>query len=223
MPDELNVWMVTRKAPPLPFLPGGIHGKEIVALAICYAGEPSKGERLIEPLRGFGATLGEHVGVQPYVAWQRAFDPLPTSGARNYWKSHNFSRLSDGAIDVIIEYASKLPSPECELFVGTLGGQTARVAPETTAYSSRDANYVINVHGRWRSPAEDERCIAWTRDFFAKSQPFASRGAYINFLTQDETNRIAFAYGANYDRLVELKKKYDPTNLFRMNQNIKSV
>ena len=223
MPDELNVWMVTRKAPPLPFLPVDVHGKAIVVLALCYAGDPTEGEKLIEPLRGFGTAHGEHIGVQPYTAWQQAFDPLLTPGARNYWKSHNFSQLSDGAIDAIIEYAGTLPSPQCEIFVGTIGGQTARVAPEAMAYSSRDANYVMNVHGRWESAAEDERCIAWARDFFAKSQPFASRGAYINFLTQDETDRIAFAYGATYNRLVELKKKYDPTNLFRMNQNIKPV
>jgi hypothetical protein len=159
--------------------------------------------------------------VQPYTAWQQAFDPLLTRGARNYWKSHNFSQLSDGAIDVIIDYASTLPSPQCEIFVGTIGGQTARVAPEAMAYSSRDANYVMNVHARWESATEDERCIAWARQFFAKSQPFASGGAYINFLTQDETTRIAFAYGAAYHRLMEVKKKYDPANLFRMNHNIK--
>jgi len=223
MPDDLAVWMVTRKAPPLPFLPEDVHGKEIVVLALCYAGDPVEGEKLIEPLRGFGTTLGEHIGVQPYTAWQQAFDPLLTRGARNYWKSHNFSQLSAGAIDAIIEYAGRLPSPQCEIFVATIGGQTARVAPEAMAYSGRDANYVMNVHARWESAAEDERCIGWAREFFAKSQPFASGGAYINFLTQDETDRIAFAYGATYDRLVELKKKYDPTNLFRMNQNIKPV
>jgi hypothetical protein len=221
MPDELNVWMVTRKAPPLPFLPQDVHGKEIVVLALFYVGDPRKGEKLIEPLRGFGTPHGEHVGVQPFTAWQQAFDPLLTKGARNYWKSHNFSRLSDGAIDTIIEYAGKLPSPQCEIFIGTIGGQAARVAPEAMAYSSRDANYVLNVHGRWESAAEDKRCIAWAREFFTKSQPFASSGAYINFLTQDESDRVAFAYGATYKRLVELKKKYDPTNFFRMNQNIK--
>jgi FAD/FMN-containing dehydrogenase len=223
MPDELTVWMITRKAPPLPFLPADVHGKEIVALALCYAGNPAEGEKLIEPLRGFGTARGEHIGVQPYTAWQQAFDPLLTPGARNYWKSHNLSQLSDGAIDAIIEYAATLPSPQCEIFVGTIGGQTARVAPEAMAYSSRDANYVMNVHGRWESAAEDERCIAWAREFFAKSQPFASGGAYINFLTQDESARIAFAYGATYNRLVALKKKYDPTNLFQMNQNIKPI
>ncbi|TNV22019.1 FAD-binding oxidoreductase [Buttiauxella sp. B2] len=223
MPEELNVWMVTRKAPPLPFLPEDVYGKEMVALALCYVGDPHEGEKLIEPLRGFGTVLGEHIGVQPYIAWQQAFDPLLSKGARNYWKSHNFSQLSDGVIDAIIEYAAKLPSPQCEIFIGTIGGQTASVAPEAMAYSSRDANYVMNVHGRWESAAEDEHCIAWAREFFAKSQPFASSGAYINFLTQEETDRIAFAYGATYNRLVELKNKYDPSNLFRMNQNIKPV
>jgi len=212
--------MITRKAPPLPFLPETVHGKEMVALALCYVGDPAEGEKLIEPLRRFGTAHGEHIGVQPYTAWQQAFDPLLTPGARNYWKSHNFSQLSDGVIDTIIDYAGKLPSAQCEIFIGTIGGQTARVASEAMAYSSRDANYVMNVHARWEEAAEDERCIAWARDFFAKSQPFASHGAYINFLTQDETDRIEFAYGATYHRLVALKQRYDPSNLFRLNQNI---
>ncbi|WP_029593248.1 FAD-binding oxidoreductase [Franconibacter pulveris] len=221
MPEALNVWMVTRKAPPLPFLPENVHGKEMVALALCYAGDPQEGEKLIEPLRGFGTVLGEHIGVQPYTAWQQAFDPLLTKGARNYWKSHNFSQISEGVIDAIVEYASRLPSPHCEIFIGTIGGKTTSVPPEAMAYSSRDARYVMNVHGRWETAAEDERCIAWAREFFAKSQPFASSGAYINFLTHDETDRIVFAYGTTWKRLVELKNKYDPMNLFRMNQNIK--
>ena len=221
MPEELNLWMVTRKAPPLPFLPEAVHGKEIVVLALCYAGDPAVGEKLIAPLRTFGTVVGEHVGVQPYAAWQQAFDPLLAKGARNYWKSHNFTELSEGAIDAIVEYAGKLPSPHSEIFVGTIGGATTRVAPEAMAYSSRDANYVMNVHGRWETAAEDERGKAWAREFFAKSQPFASKGAYINFLTEEEAGRIAFAYGATYKRLVEIKTKYDPKNFFRMNQNIK--
>ena len=184
-------------------------------------GRPRGGRKAAAPLRGFGTAHGEHIGVQPYTAWQQAFDPLLTKGARNYWKSHNFSQLSEGAIDAIIEYAGKLPSPHCEIFVGTIGGKTTRVAPEAMAYSSRDACYVMNVHGRWETAAEDGRCVAWAREFFAKSQPFASAGAYINFLAEEEAGRIEFAYGATYKRLVEIKTKYDPTNLFRMNQNIK--
>lgn len=221
MPDELNVWMVTRKAPPLPFLPESAHGKEIVALALCYAGDPLEGEKLIEPIRSFGTAIGEHIGVQPYVEWQQAFDPLLTPGVRNYWKSHNFTNLSEGLFDEIIEYAGKLPSPHCEIFIGALGGQTTRVAPDAMAYSNRDANYVMNVHGRWETASEDETGIAWSRELFEKSKPFASEGAYINFLTDEETDRIAAAYGPNYDRLVELKKKYDPENVFSGNQNIK--
>jgi FAD/FMN-containing dehydrogenase len=221
MPDELSVWMITRKAPPLPFLPERVHGKEIVVLALCHAGDPAEGEKLIEPLRGFGAAHGEHVGVQPYTAWQQAFDPLLTPGARNYWKSHNFTRLDDGVIDAVVEYAGALPSPHCEIFIGAIGGETSRVAPDAMAYASRDANYVMNVHGRWETAAEDARGIAWAREFFERSKPFASDGAYINFLTHDEAERVEFAYGATYERLVELKRKYDPSNLFRMNQNIR--
>jgi FAD/FMN-containing dehydrogenase len=221
MPDELSVWMVTRKAPPLPFLPEAVHGQAIIALPVCYVGDPREGERLLAPLRRFGTVLGEHIGVQPYLAWQQAFDPLLTPGARNYWKSHNFSRLSAGAIAAIIEYAATLPSPQCEIFIGTIGAETSRAAPDAMAYASRDANYVMNVHARWESPEEDARCIAWAREFFAKSRPFASGGAYVNFLTEDEAERTAFAYGANYERLVALKQSYDPTNLFRMNQNIR--
>ncbi|HBC3498403.1 MULTISPECIES: FAD-binding oxidoreductase [Vibrio] len=220
-PEELSVWMVSRKAPPLPFLPESVHGKEVVVLAICYAGNPSEGEKLIEPLRDFGDAHGEHVGVQPFAAWQQAFDPLLTPGARNYWKSHNFNSLSEGVIDAAIEYAGKLPSPQCEIFIASLGCAASRPEPESMAYSSRDANYVLNVHGRWDSAEDDQACIAWARDFFAKTKPYASGGAYINFLTQDEAERTESAYGPTYVRLQQIKKKYDPTNLFKMNQNIK--
>ncbi|MCE9679489.1 FAD-binding oxidoreductase [Shewanella sp. AS1] len=220
-PEELSVWMVSRKAPPLPFLPESVHGKEVVVLALCYAGDPALGEQLIAPLRNFGNIVGEHVGVQPFVAWQQAFDPLLTPGARNYWKSHNFTSLSEGAIDTAIEYAGTLPSPQCEIFIASIGCATCRPAADAMAYSCRDANYVLNVHVRWEDAGDDARCIAWAREFFAKTKPFASDGVYINFLTEDESERTEFAYGATYRRLQQLKTKYDPNNLFRMNQNIK--
>ena len=220
-PDELTVWTVLRKAPPLPFLPAEVHGKEVVILALLYAGDPKKGEELIQPLRKFGKPLGEHIGVQPFTAWQKAFDPLLTPGARNYWKSHNFTTMADGLIDVVIEYVKKLPSPHCEIFFGAIGGATTRPSPDATAYAHRDAKFVMNVHGRWETPAEDERCIAWSRDYFRASAPFASAGAYVNFLTADETDRVKAAYGPNYDRLAKVKRKYDPENLFRTNWNVK--
>jgi len=220
-PDELSVWTVMRQAPPLPFLPAEVHGKEVVILALLYAGDPKQGEELIQPLRTFGNPVGEHVGVQPYAAWQKAFDPLLTPGARNYWKSHNFTTIADGLIDVVIEYVKRLPSPHCEIFFGGIGGATKRPAPDATAYPHRDAEFVMNVHGRWETPAEDERCIAWSRDYFRASAPFASGGAYVNFLTADETDRVRAAYGPNYDRLARVKAKYDPNNLFRTNWNVK--
>jgi FAD/FMN-containing dehydrogenase len=220
-PDELSVWTALRQAPPLPFLPEEVHGKPIILLALLYAGDPKQGEPLIEPLRKFGTPVGEHVGVQPYTAWQQAFDPLLTPGARNYWKSHNFSTLKDGLFDTVIDYIDKLPSPQCEIFFGALGGATTRPTPESTAYAHRDAQFVMNVHGRWEDPADDKRGIGWARDFFNASAPFASGGVYVNFLTADEGDRVRTAYGPNYDRLAQVKRKYDPENLFRMNQNIK--
>ncbi|HEY6997702.1 MAG TPA: BBE domain-containing protein, partial [Candidatus Binatia bacterium] len=220
-PEELNVWAVLRKAPPLPFLPEKVHGKEVVVLPIFYSGPISEAERLIAPLRDFGAALGEHVGPQPYVQWQKAFDPLLTPGARNYWKSHNFTELADGVLDSIIEFAGKLPSPQCEIFIGLIGGAPNRVAPDVMAYGHRDAKFVLNVHGRWDDAKDDRKCIDWARDFFKASAPYASAGAYVNFMTAEESDRIASAYGANYARLVGVKKKYDPDNVFHLNQNIK--
>ena len=219
-PDELAVWVVLRQAPPLPFLPAEVHGKEVIVLALCYAGDAKQGEPLIAPLRTFGTPLGEHVGVQPYTAWQQAFDPLLTPGARNYWKSHNFTKLDDGLFDTVIGAIKKLPSPQCEIFFGAIGGATTRPAPSSAAYAHRDALFVMNVHGRWEDAADDQRCITWARDFFKASAPFASGGVYVNFLTADEGDRVRSAYGPSYDRLAQVKRSYDPDNLFRVNQNI---
>jgi FAD/FMN-containing dehydrogenase len=220
-PEELNVWAVLRKAPPLPFLPENVHGKEVVILPIFYSGAVAEAEKLIAPLRAFGDAHGEHLGAQPYVAWQKAFDPLLTPGARNYWKSHNFTELADGAVDSIIESAGKLPSPQCEIFIGLIAGAPNRIAPDATAYGHRDAKFVLNVHGRWDEAKDDKKCIGWARDFFNASAPYASAGAYVNFMTGEEGDRVVAAYGSNYDRLVQIKKRYDSDNIFHLNQNIK--
>ncbi|CAN5353722.1 hypothetical protein BH10PSE16_BH10PSE16_40970 [soil metagenome] len=219
-PNDLSVWVVLRKAPPLPFLPEAVHGQEVVVLALLYAGEPAQGQSLVEPLHHFGTPAGTHVGVMPYVDWQKAFDPLLTPGARNYWKSHNFSELQDGLFDAVIEYVGKLPSPQCEIFFGAIGGATLLPAPDSAAYAHRDARFVMNVHGRWDDAADDERCIRWARAYFKASAPFASGGVYVNFLTADEGDRVKAAYGQNYERLAQVKRRYDPANLFSTNQNI---
>ncbi|MBM7455659.1 FAD/FMN-containing dehydrogenase [Oceanisphaera litoralis] len=220
-PEALNIWVVMRKAPPLPFLPEEVHGKEVAVLAVFYAGAPADAERLIAPLRDFGTPYGEHIGVQPYVEWQQAFDPLLTPGARNYWKSHNFTVLKDDALDIMIDYTHRLPGPQCEIFIGMIGGAANRVAPGAMAYGHRDARFVLNVHARWDDIAQDKTCIAWAREFFKASAPYASAGVYINFMTEEEGDRVKAAYGPNYERLVQLKRQYDPDNLFHLNQNIR--
>ena len=220
-PEEFNAWVILRKAPPLPFLPENVHGKEVIVLAVFHAGDPAAGQKQIDILRGFGHAHGEHIGPQPYTQWQQAFDPLLTAGARNYWKSHNFTDLTDGAFDIMIKFAGELPSPQCEIFLGLISGAANRVPSDSMAYGHRDVKFVMNVHGRWDTAATDERGIAWARSFFKASAPYASSGAYVNFMTADEGDRVAAAYGANYDKLKSLKAKYDPGNLFRNNQNIK--
>ncbi len=222
-PDELVCWFVMRKAPPLPFLPPEWHGKEILALALCYSGEIEEGERVAAPLRKFGKPIADVIAPQPYAAWQTILDPLLTPGLRNYWKSHDFAEVSEGLIDVLIAHARKLPDPNTEIALAQLGGAVSRVPGDATAYSHRDGQFVLNVHGRWEDPAKDAECIGWARDLFRASAPFATGAVYVNFLTQEEGDRIRAAYGRNYDRLVKIKNRYDPRNLFRVNQNIRPM
>jgi FAD/FMN-containing dehydrogenase len=220
-PVELSVWAVLRKAPPLPFLPAEVHGREVIVLAVFYCGEIEKGKPMIDALRRFGNLHGEHIGTQAYADWQQAFDPLLASGARNYWKSLNFTQLGDGALDTIQQYAATLPSPQCEIFIGLISGVSNRVPSDAMAYGHRDAKFVMNVHARWEKAADDETCIGWARSFFNAATPYASAGAYVNFMTADEGDRVAAAYGANYQRLTRIKKKYDPENILHFNQNIR--
>ena len=220
-PEELVCWFVLRKAPPLPFLSSEWHGREILALAVCYCGDIADGERIAKPLRSFGHPLADIIAPMPYTAWQTILDPLLTPGARNYWKSHDFLSLSDGLIDVLTDFAARIPDPQTEIAFVQLGGAVSRIPPTATAYTHRDAQFVINVHGRWQDPSKDEACIGWARQLYQASSPFATGGVYVNFLTQDEESRVGAAYGSNYERLVALKNRYDPTNLFRVNQNIR--
>jgi len=219
-PDQFVCWCVLRKAPPLPFLAPEWHGREILALAVCYAGPIADGERIAKPLREYGKPIADVIQPHPFTAWQAVLDPLLTPGVRNYWKSHDFLEVSDGLIDLLVEHARRLPDPQTEIAIAQLGGAVSRVPADATAYAHRDAQFVMNVHGRWEDPAKDAACIGWARQLFEAAAPFATGGVYVNFLTQDEQGRVPAAYGGNYARLVALKKRYDPGNLFRVNQNI---
>jgi len=171
--DDLSVWVVMRKAPPLPFLPEEVHGTGILAFAVLYSGDMEQGEKEVEELRRFGSPIADAVMPHEFTAFQAAFDPLLEPGARNYWRSHNFTAFTDDAIATVLEYAG-----------------------------------------------DDDRCIAWARQFFDVTAPHATGGVYVNFMPDDEQDRVGAAYGENFERLLALKRKYDPDNLFRLNQNI---
>jgi len=220
-PDELTAWVVMRKAPPLPFLPEAVHGTPVVIIPTLYAGDPEEGQRALAPLRAIGTPHADVIGPTPYVGFQTAFDPLLTPGARNYWKTHNFATLYDGLIDTLVEHVRGLPGPQCEIFLAKLGGAVSRLPDDATAYVGRDAQFVMNVHGRWNDASEDARIVDWARQVYQDTLPYAAAGAYVNFMTEDEGERVRAAYGPNYDRLAAIKAKYDPTNLFRSNQNIR--
>ena len=133
-PDEVTVWTVMRKAPPLPFLPEDVHGAEVVILAAMYSGDMSDGEVALAPLRAIGTPIADVIGPHPFVGWQQAFDPLSTPGERNYWKTHDFAEMSDGLIDAVLGYVATLPDPQCEVFFGQVGGAQGRVPDDATAY-----------------------------------------------------------------------------------------
>jgi FAD/FMN-containing dehydrogenase len=220
-PEELCCWVVLRKAPPLPFLAPDVHGKEVLVLAMCHSGSLEQGARAVAPFRALGTPIADVVGPHPFVGWQTAFDPLLTPGARNYWKSHDYARLSDATLAVVLDYAGRLPTPECEIFIGHLGGAINRVAADATAYPHRDVEFVMNVHTRWRDPAQDAACVDWTRAIFREAAKDATGGVYVNFMPEDEQDRVRDgAFGRNYARLATIKARYDPGNLFRLNQNI---
>jgi len=190
-------------------------------LALLHCRDPATAEREVKPHLEFGKPVGSHLGVQFFAAWQQAFDPLLTPGSRNYWKSHNFASLPDDLLDVFGRALGTLPSDFSEIFIFQLGGATGRVAVDATAFPHRDTRYGMNIHTRWESAADDAKCLAWARKLFGDTEPYATGGAYSNFLTDDAEDAVATAYGSNAKRLAEIKAKYDPNNLFRMNHNVK--
>jgi FAD/FMN-containing dehydrogenase len=219
-PDELTCWAVMRQAPPLPFLAQEWHGKEILILAICYCGDLAAGEAATAALRAIGRPVADVVSPHAFVDWQQGFDALLTPGARNYWKSHDLTQLSDAAIPPLLEAITTLPGPECEVFLGHVGGAAGRIAADATAYPQRRSHFVMNVHARWREPAMDAACIGWARRLFEGIKPHAAGTAYVNFLPEDEGDRVEVAYGPNFRRLADIKRRYDPHNLFRLNANV---
>ena len=220
MPDEMTIWMVVRHAPPLPFIKEEYHGELVVLIPFVWLGDPEEGEKLVQPIRDHGETVGDGSGMKPWSGWQAAFDGLVDHGARNYWKSHHLTDLSDGCIDVIQTFAERMPGEECEVFIPHMEGAPARIEPEATAFPHRNTPFVLNLHTRWRDAEDDKQAIAWAKEFHDATRPY-SQGVYVNFLSEEGAERVREAYTDRvWAKLVEAKKRWDPENIFRMNQNI---
>jgi FAD/FMN-containing dehydrogenase len=221
-PDELTCLAVFLTAPPAPFVPAHLQLQPAIAIAVCYAGDPAEGERVIEPLRTFGPPAADVIGPMPYPALQSMLDDSAPAGLQNYWKSTFLAELTDAALDALLASAAATTSPLSAIHIHHIEGAVNRVAADATAFAHRNSRFVLNIVGTWPDPAESEANIRWVRsthDAIASNTPVAP---YINFMGDETTERVRAAYGpANYDRLVALKRKYDPRNLFRLNQNIR--
>lgn len=210
-PDELTSVVVLRKLPALPSLPPFLHGLPVIGIAVCYAGIVEEGERVVQPLRSFGPPLVDGISLKPYTKHQTMFDAAQPPGRHHYWKTAYLPGLGDEVADLLVEAANGLSSPLSVLALYQLGG----------AVSLDEAAFALNITATWTDPNESDEHIQWTRDLWTATQPFATGGAYVNFLGDEGDDRVRAAYQTRYDRLVALKNEYDPTNFFRLNQNIK--
>jgi FAD binding domain-containing protein/berberine-like enzyme len=213
-PDELQTWAGILTTP---------DGNPVVALVPCYVGSLSEGERLLAPLRRFGSPVADTVAPIPYVAMQTLLDAALPHGRLGYWKTGLTNRIDDAVIGATVEYANKVPSPHTIIIFAELHGAYSRIGKTDTAYYHRDMQYDLIALSVWTDPADTERNIRWTRDIFAEWEPHLAPAAYVNDLGDEGEERVRSAYGENYARLVALKAKYDPTDFFCLNQNIKPI
>jgi len=222
-PEELGALLVLRPAPPAPFLPKELHGKPVVAIVVCYVGDPAEGARVLKPLKEFGQPLADVIAPKPFTALQAMLDGGQIAGRQYYWKSEYLHDIEGKAIDTLIAQARQLSSPHSAILVFQLGGAISRVGPVETAASGRDARYIVNIAGAWENKSDNEREMKWVRDTWAALRPFGTGAVYVNFMADDERpERLHAAYGTEiYQRLASLKDRYDPDNFFRTNQNIR--
>lgn len=220
-PNELTTIINLRLAPPLPFVPEELHGTPVAVVVVCYVGHVERGLEVVRPLREFGTPAADLVMLKPYLAHQSMFDAALPAGLHYYWKSWDLQAMNDAMIDVIVEHASRIASPHSAIPIYQLGGAVRWIGEDETAYSHRTAAHNVNINGVWEAgDSEPERHVEWARAFWDALAPFAA-GVYVNFLGAEGEDRVRSAYGeAKHRRLVELKNRYDPTNFFRLNQNI---
>src|SRR5919199_991309 len=223
-PDELGGAPAIITAPPAPFVPEHMKGKLTAGLIVFYAGSPQEGQEWVRPLKEFGPPEVDLVEPMPYTVVQTLLDPANPPGRDNYWKAENLSELSDEAIDTIVVHAAKITSPFTQVVVQPMGGAIGEVGEEETAIGGRDAACAVHAISMWENPAESESHIAWTREFMEAMEPFTIPGISLNFTSDQSEEKLKASFGfEKHERLVGLKEKYDPMNLFRLNQNVKPM
>jgi FAD/FMN-containing dehydrogenase len=222
-PDELSTACAILTAPPAEFVPDHLKGQVALGMVVMYVGDPEAGASVVQPLKALGPVV-DLIQPMPYTAFQALIDPTAPKGHRSYWRGEYLKGLSDGAIAIFIRDAAGLAAagtPFSQMIIFRIGQGVAAVADDATAFSHRDADYLFHPITMWQHPTDDERLIAASREFCEAMRPFSTGGAYLNFTPED---RVRDAFGAvKYERLVALKNRYDPNNLFRLNQNIKPV
>lgn len=223
-PDEVSSFAIFGTIPHAPVFPTEVQGEDYVLFAACYAGSVEEGERVMQPLRDFSRPLADLSGPLPYVEMQRVLDEdYPAGTMRYYWKSVYLDTLSDGAIDCLTRFALERPAHHSTIDIWHLGGAMNRVGADETAFSPRDMTYLIGIEANWEDPQQDEQNIGWTRALSSELHNYSEGRTYVNFpgMGEEGDALVRSAYGANYARLAAIKRQYDPTNLFRLNQNIK--
>jgi hypothetical protein len=219
-PDELMTIVVHRKAPALPFVPSELHGELVVAVASCYAGPVEEAEKVLRPLKAFGSPVLDLCEPKPYVANQAMFDPSYPHGWWYYIRACDVAELSDDVIDITVEHAQRIQSPLGGFPIWQLGGAVARVGEDETAFNGRGAGHTFNISAVTASAEGFDEEREWSRNFWSALEPHHT-SVYVNFLMEEGEERVREAYGEHkYDRLKALKRRYDPDNFFRLNQNI---
>ena len=214
LPDELSLQAILAHAP-------DGSGAKVCGIVLCHAGDDAEQAAAdLQPLRDLGAPVADMVGRMPYVAMNTGADGLFPRGALNYWKSAFFSELSDAAVAVMADALERAPSELCAIGVEEFHGAVTRVPAEATAYPHREPAFNLILVSQWTDPAQTDACIAWARQTFDGLAPYMADRSYTNYLSADDHDRVRQAFGPNYDRLVEVKRRYDPHNHFRGNQNI---